>query len=172
MPYTDSPYFFVTLLVEHRPALTKRKQVEQGFGAENGNVRSWQARTCQSSLSEYSKFTSFIVTTLFYIFSYHLSSVFWPIYNRSRVCEDTFRGLSKPIQGFFQAVEDRLCTFTIKDCLLMVVWAAHWSNTTEIFFCIVVFVAQSERGLVAISFCNMRTHCFVVKHMVHGRKTR
>ena len=111
--------------------------------AENGKNRPWQARTGRSSLSKYSNSTSFSVATSFFHVFTPFFLCFCPVYNRSRVCQNTVEGLSTLVQGFVEAVQGRFCTFPIKICLLMASLVAHWSNTTKRFLCNTVFAAVS-----------------------------
>ena len=74
---------------------------------------------------------------------------FWPIYNHSRVCQNTFEGLSNVVQSSVEDVPGRFCTFPIKIHLLMASLRPDWSNTTERFLYSRVFVAVSGNATVA-----------------------
>ena len=103
-------------------------------------------------MSEYSNSTSFSVATSFFHVFTPFFLCFWPVYNRSRVCQNTVEGLSILVQGSVEAVQGRFCTFPIKICLLMASLVAHWPNTTQRFLRSIVFVAVSGKILSQTSF--------------------
>ena len=140
------PFFLngIPFLLNEAPFLQKT--------AENGKNRPWQARTGCSSLSKYSNSMSFSVATSFFHVFTPFFLCFWPVYNRSRVCQNTVEGLSTLLQGSVAAVQGRFCTFPIKICLLMANLVAYWSNTTKRFLCSIVFVAISGKILSQTSF--------------------
>ena len=136
--------------------------------AENGKDRRYQARTGRSSLSEYSNSTSFSVATSFFHVFTPFSLCFWPVYNGSRVFQNTFEGLSNLVQGSVEDVQGLFCTFPIKIHLLMANLRPNWSNTTERFLYSTVFAAVSGNASVAANF--QRTHALRYC-ATHGART-
>ena len=142
------PDFSQPFFLNGRPFLLNEGPFLQKTG-KNGKNRPWQARTGRSSLSEYSNSRSFSVGTSFFHVFTPFFLCFLPVYNRSRVCQNTFEGLSNLVQGSVEAVQGRFCTFPIKICLLMASLVAHWSNTTKRFLHSTVFAAVSVKDTVA-----------------------
>ena len=120
--------------------------------AENGKNRPCQARTSRSCLLEYSNSTSFSVATSFFHVFTPFFLCFWPVYIRSRVCQNTVEGLPTLVQESIEAVQGHFCTFSIKSSLLMGSLVAHWSNTTKRILRSTVFAAVSGRILSQTSF--------------------
>ena len=145
------PDFSQPFFLNGRPFLLNEGPFLQKTG-KNGKNRPWQARTGRSSLSEYSNSTSFSVATSFFHVFTPFFLCFWPVYSRSRVCQNTFEGLSNLVQGSVEDVQGRFCTFPIKIRLLMASLRPDWSNTTERFLCSTVFAAVSGNASVAASF--------------------
>ena len=80
--------------------------------AEKGKSRPGQTRTGRSSLSEYSNSTSFSVATSFFHVFTPFFLCFWPVYNRSRVYQNTVKGLSTLVQESVEAVQGPFLYFS------------------------------------------------------------
>ena len=106
----------------------------------------------RSSLSKYLNSILFSIATSFFHFFTPFFLCFWLVYNRSRVYQNTFEGLSNLVQGSVENSQGRFCAFPIKIHLLMASLRPNWSNTTKRFLYSTVFTAASGNATIAASF--------------------